>query len=102
MKGLYNFGNTCYINSILQIIIYVYNLPSIIHTNHVNKDMKHEYTLLHEIIRLYKELNLSIDSYKPVKLITAFINLCRYNGNHEFQMYKQCDAYEFLETRIEL
>ena len=31
MKGLYNFGNTCYLNSILQILINTPKFPQVFH-----------------------------------------------------------------------
>jgi len=86
MKGFLNLGNTCYLNSGLQLLM---NIPEFCQLILNNKNISNEMSLLAEFIILYHSDNNG--SLKP-KFIKKIIS----KTNNIFSGFSQEDSQEFL------
>lgn len=93
--GLMNLGNTCYMNSILQILAHIPNFTNYFRSldvNSINKDKK----LLIELIYVLKDLNEQKESFSPDNFLIELQNYSKEKGLINFTGYDQNDASEFL------
>ena len=84
-KGLYNLGNTCYLNSGLQLIINNKEL-----CNHILLSNNDSQVLLSQFIKNY------YNNDSKIILDPSFIKEIVGNKNNEFSEFKQNDSFEFI------
>jgi hypothetical protein len=93
-KGFYNLGNTCYLNSGLQLIINNKDLCSkIVNFSTKNYDENTTSILikLQEFIKIYYDKNNNEKTLDP-----TFIKHLVADKNNEFMGFKQSDSFEFI------
>ena len=98
LSGLANLGNTCFINSCMQIISHTYELNDILDTDLFYKKLKNKYdsALLLEWNDLRKLLWSSNCIISPGKFIKTIQKLAQLKNKDIFTGYSQNDLPEFL------
>lgn len=94
-KGFYNLGNTCYLNSGLQLVInnkeLCYSILLLSENNSIkNNDISRVLLMLSQFIRDYYNNDFNIT------LNPNFIKEIVANKNNEFSGFKQNDSFEFI------
>ena len=95
-----NLGNTCYMNSIVQVLAQIPNFSNYFRSldiNLINKENK----LLLELIYLLKDLNEKNESFSPDNFLIELQNYSKEKDLINFIGFDQNDASEFLLILID-
>lgn len=96
--GLYNLGNTCYLNSTIQCLTYISPLREFVLNNHQTCAKKKRFCAICTFKNhLQKTLAMkSSSAYSP----TAFTKNLKHIGSN-FRQHRQEDAHEFLRFLLD-
>ena len=103
LTGLTNMGNTCFINSCIQILSHTYELNDFLHSESYKKKLKNKYesVLLVEWDELRKLMWNENCIISPGKFIKTIQKLAQIKKINSFAGYSQNDLPEFLLFTID-
>ena len=98
LSGLSNLGNTCFLNSTMQVISHTYELSNFLETNNYKKRLNNKYdsALLIEWDSLREILWKENCIVSPFKFVKTVQKLAQLKGQDMFTGYNQNDLPEFL------
>jgi ubiquitin carboxyl-terminal hydrolase 2 len=98
LSGLSNLGNTCFLNSTMQVISHTYELSNFLETNNYKKRLNNKYdsALLIEWDGLREILWKENCIVSPFKFVKTVQKLAQLKGQDMFTGYNQNDLPEFL------
>lgn len=96
--GLENLGNTCYINSVIQLVYSIPELRKIILTNDLNQGDERIISLLTALKGLFQKLSGEAESFPPTEFLYAFFKAYPQfaDKDPESHGFRQQDAEEAL------
>ena len=92
-RGIYNIGNTCYLNSVIQCIT---------HLNTFNKHVTNPGKFYNSWIKLTNDITDNIKSPLNIKYFIEEFNKSLLNSNMYFESFYQNDACEFITVLFQL
>lgn len=103
LSGLANLGNTCYINSCMQVLSHTYELNNVLVQDTYKKRLnnKHDSILLVEWDELRKILWNENCIVSPGKFIKTIQHIAKVKNNNLFSDFQQNDVSEFLIFMID-
>lgn len=102
LTGLCNLGNTCFINTLLQILSHTQPLNDFLNSNYRSKlNNNHEAVLLVEWDNLRKMMWTKNCTISPERFIHSIHHLSRLKNMEDFANYSQNDISEFIHFLLE-
>ena len=96
--GLYNLGNTCYMNSIIQILFHTTEFRNFVISSRTTPKQQ----LVTYFFDLLKEMERSNESLSPDQFLTEFQNYAKSQNLVNFTSFAQNDASEFLIVLMDI
>ena len=103
LTGLANVGNTCYLNSVLQVLSHTEKLTQLLESDTLHQRIKKNLgALLIEEWNKLREMMWSEDcTIAPWGFVKAVQRVCHQKKNSEFSSFGQCDVSEFWQFLID-